>query len=38
VGNILLPFEIIRTTEGQEITFKYSSIKLNEDVTDADFK
>jgi zinc protease len=38
VGNILLPYEIIRTTEGQEITFKYSSIKLNEDVTDADFK
>jgi len=38
VGNILLPYEIVRTTEGQEITFKYSSIKLNEDVTDADFK
>ena len=37
-GNILLPYEITRNTAGQELTFKYVSIKLNEDVTEADFK
>lgn len=38
VGNILLPFEITRTAGGQEFTIKYADIKLNEGVTDADFK
>ena len=38
VGNILLPFEITRNEGGQEFTIKYTSIKLNEGVTDADFK
>ena len=37
-GNILLPYEITRNTGGQELTIKYASIKLNEDVTEADFK
>ncbi len=38
VGNIMLPFEITRNTAGQEFTVKYSDFKLNEGVTDADFK
>ena len=38
VGNILLPFEITRNEGGQEFTIKYTNIKLNEGVTDADFK
>jgi len=38
VGNILLPFEITRTAGGQEFTIKYADIKLNEGVTEADFK
>ncbi len=37
-GNLLLPFEITRNVGDQEITFKYSSIKLNEGVTAEDFK
>jgi zinc protease len=38
VGNILLPSAITRTAGAQEFTTKYSDIKLNEGVTDADFK
>jgi zinc protease len=38
VGNLLIPHSIIRTIEGQEIPFKFADIKLNEGVTDADFK
>jgi len=38
VGNILLPFEVIRNEGGQELTIKYSDYKLNEGVSDADFK
>ena len=37
-GALLLPTEISRTAGGQEIPFKYKEIKLNEGVTDADFK
>jgi zinc protease len=37
-GALLLPTEITRVAGGQEIPFKYKSIKLNEGVTDADFK
>ena len=38
VGAVLLPFEITRNEDGQEFTVKYSDIKLNEGVTEADFK
>ncbi|MES2849735.1 MAG: pitrilysin family protein [Bacteroidota bacterium] len=38
VGAIMLPSEIIRTEGGQEIPFKLSDYKLNEGVTEADFK
>ena len=38
VGNILLPFEVTRNAGGQEFTLKYADFKLNEGVTDADFK
>ncbi len=38
VGAILLPFEITRNAGGQEFTVKLSDFKLNEGVTDADFK
>lgn len=37
-GALLLPTEITRNVGGQEIPFKYKEIKLNEGVTDADFK
>ena len=37
-GALLLPTEIIRNAGGQEIPFKYTDIKLNEGVTEADFK
>jgi hypothetical protein len=37
-GNLLLPTEITRTAGGQEIPFKYKEIKLNEGVSDTDFK
>jgi hypothetical protein len=37
-GNLLLPTEVTRIAGGQEIPFKYKEIKLNEGVTDADFK
>jgi zinc protease len=37
-GALLLPTEITRNAGGQEIPFKYKEIKLNEGVTDADFK
>lgn len=38
VGAVLLPFEITRNAGGQEFTVKLSDFKLNEGVTDADFK
>ena len=37
-GNILLPTEITRNSGGQEFTMLYSDIKINEGVTEADFK
>ena len=37
-GALLLPTEITRNAGGQEIPFKYTDIKLNEGVSDADFK
>lgn len=37
-GALLLPTEITRNAGGQEIPFKYKEIKLNEGVTEADFK
>jgi hypothetical protein len=38
VGNIMLPTEVTRNEGGQEFTFKYTDIKINEGVTEADFK
>ena len=38
VGSILLPFEVTRNAGGQEFTVKYSDFKLNEGVSDTDFK
>lgn len=38
VGNIMLPTEITRNMGGQEFTIKFSDYKINEGVTDADFK
>ncbi len=37
-GTVLFPTEITRSTGGQELTFKYSNVKFNEGVTEADFK
>lgn len=37
-GAVLLPTEVTRNAGGQEIPFKYKDIKLNEGVTEADFK
>ena len=37
VGNILLPFMVIRNEAGQEFPIKYIDYKLNEGVTAADF-
>ncbi|MEP7107747.1 MAG: pitrilysin family protein [Ferruginibacter sp.] len=37
-GTLLLPTEVTRNAGGQEIPFKYKEIKLNEGVTEADFK
>ena len=37
-GTLLLPTEVTRNVGGQEIPFIYKDIKLNEGVTDADFK
>jgi hypothetical protein len=37
-GKVLLPGEVTRTVGGQEIPFKYKEIKINEGVSDADFK
>ena len=37
-GAVLLPTEVTRNAGGQEIPFKYKDIKLNEGVTDTDFK
>lgn len=38
VGNIMLPTERIRNEGGQELPFKFTNYKLNEGVTEADFK
>ncbi|MDB5201912.1 MAG: insulinase family protein [Ferruginibacter sp.] len=38
VGNILLPFEILQNASGQEIPLKITSYKINEGITDEDFK
>lgn len=38
VGGILLPTEMIRNEGGQELPFKFTDYKLNEGVTEADFK
>lgn len=37
-GTLLLPTEVTRSMGGQEIPLKYKDIKLNQGVTDADFK
>jgi predicted Zn-dependent peptidase len=37
-GTLLLPTEVTRNVGGQEIPLVYKDIKLNEGVTDADFK
>ena len=37
-GTLLLPTEVTRNVGGQEIPLKYMDIKLNEGVTEADFK
>ncbi|MBL0145698.1 MAG: insulinase family protein [Chitinophagaceae bacterium] len=38
VGNIMMPFEITRNAGGQEIPLKFTAIKINEGVSDIDFK
>ena len=38
IGNIMVPHTIIRNIGGQELSMKFSDIKLNEGVTEADFK
>ena len=38
VGALLMPHNIIRTNDGQVFDMKYTSIKFNEGVSDADFK
>ena len=38
VGNIMFPFSITQLQGEQEIPFKIKEIKINEGVTDADFK
>lgn len=37
-GTLLLPTAVTRSVGGQEIPFKYKDIKLNEGVSEADFK
>jgi predicted Zn-dependent peptidase len=37
VGNILFPMEVTRNAGGQEFSIKYSNVKVNQGVTDADF-
>ena len=37
-GTLLLPTEVTRSMGGQEIPLKYKDIKLNQGVTEADFK
>ena len=37
-GSLMFPTEVTRTAGGQEIPLKYSDIKINEGVTEADFK
>jgi zinc protease len=37
-GNLLFPTEVTRTAGGQEIPFKYKDIRLNEGVSETDFK
>lgn len=38
VGNLMLPTEVTRNMAGQEFTIKFSDYKLNEGVSEADFK
>jgi predicted Zn-dependent peptidase len=38
VGNYMFPFEIIRTSDDQSFTMKIKEIKINEGVTEDDFK
>ena len=38
VGNIMMPFEITRNEGGMEFTLVYTDIKINEGVTEEDFK
>lgn len=38
VGNLMFPSEIIRSQSGQEFTIKLSDFRINEGVTEADFK
>lgn len=38
VGAIMLPFNVITNQDGQVFDMKYVDIKINEGVTDADFK
>ena len=37
-GTLLLPTAVTRSVGGQEIPFKYKDIKLNEGVSEGDFK
>ncbi|CAN5732263.1 hypothetical protein BH11BAC4_BH11BAC4_04740 [soil metagenome] len=37
-GNIMMPFEVTRTIGDQEFTTVYTAIKVNEGVSEADFK
>ena len=37
-GNIMMPYEVTRNEGGQEYTIIYTDIKINEGVTEADFK
>ena len=38
VGNIMMPFKILSSQAGQEFDMKATSIKINEGVTEEDFK
>lgn len=37
-GNILMPYEVTRNQDGQEFTMKYTEIKVNDPLSDTDFK
>ncbi|MEO8771807.1 MAG: insulinase family protein [Ferruginibacter sp.] len=38
VGTLLFPLTITQSAGGQDLVFKFSDVKINEGVTDADFK